>query len=117
MKLEVKELTVNIVSTYAPQVSTRTEEKNDFWQNLDELIGSVSKQERIVLGAEQNGHVVEGNIGYEEIMRRYGAGTRNKKGLMVVDFAKSKDLAVFNTCFKKKHDDGVTQKVADKVPK
>ena len=45
------------------------EEKNDFWEDLDGLIESISKEERIVLGADLNGHVGEGNIGDEEIMR------------------------------------------------
>ena len=40
-----------------------TEGKNDFWEGLDGLIESVSKQEKIVLGAELNGHVGEENIG------------------------------------------------------
>ena len=97
MKLEVKGLMLNIVSAYAPQVNNSMEEKNDFWQDLDGLIESVSKQERIVLGADLNGHVGEGNIGDEEIIGRYDAGTRNKQGSMIVDFAKRMDLAIVNT--------------------
>ena len=88
MKLEVKRSILNIASAYAPQVSNSMEEKNDFWQDLHELIESVSKQEIIVLGSDLNGHVGEGNIGDEEIMGRYGAETKNKEGSMVVDFAK-----------------------------
>ena len=72
------------------------EEKNNFWQDLEWLIESVSKQEMIVLGADLNGHVGEGNIKDEKIMGRYGAGTRNKEGSMVVDFAKRMDLAIVN---------------------
>ena len=45
---------------YTPQVGNSMEEKNDFWQELDALIESVSKQERIVLGAELNRHVGKG---------------------------------------------------------
>ena len=60
------------------------------------LIESVSK-ERIVLGADLNGHMGEGNIEDEEIMGRYDAGTRRK----VVNFAKTMDLAVVNTYLKK----------------
>ena len=78
MKLEVKWLKLNIVSAYAPQVGNSMEEKNDFWKNLDGLIESISIQERIVLNADLNGHVEEGNIGNEEIMGRYGARTRNE---------------------------------------
>ena len=65
MKLEVKKSILNIVSAYAPQVKNSMEEKNDFWKDLDELIESVSKQERIVQGADVNGHVGEGNTGDE----------------------------------------------------
>ena len=71
-KLEVNGSILNIliVSAYAPQVSNSMEEKNEFWEDLDGLIESVPKQERIVLGADLNGHVGEGNIGDEEIMGR-----------------------------------------------
>ena len=77
---------------------------------MDEFIESVSKQEKIILGADLNGHVGEGNIGDEEIMGRYGAGTRNKEGSMVMDFAKIMDLAIVNTYFKKKDEHRVTYK-------
>ena len=87
MKLEAKGSILNIVNACAPQVNNNMEEKNDLWEDLDKLIESVPKQERIVLGANLYGHVGEGNIGDEEIMGRYGAGTRNKEGSMVVDFA------------------------------
>ena len=43
------------------------EEKNNFWEDLDGLIESVSN-ESIALGADLNGHVGEGNIKDEEIM-------------------------------------------------
>ena len=77
------------------------EEKNDFWEDLEGLIESVSKQKRIVFGADLNVHVGKGNIRDEEIMGRYSAGTRNKEGSMVVDFAKRMDLVIVNTYFKK----------------
>ena len=101
MKLEVNGSILNIVSAYAPQVNNSMEEKNDFWEDLDGLVESISKEERIVLGVDLNGHVVKGNIGDEEIMGRYAAGTRNKEGSMVVDFGKRVDLAIVNTYFKK----------------
>ena len=90
------------------------EEKNDFWEDLDGLIESISTEERIVLGADLNGHVGEGNIGDKEIMGRYGAGRKNKEGLMVVDFGKRMDLAIVNTYFKKKDKHRVTYKSGGK---
>ena len=113
-KLEVKGSILYIVSAYAPQVNNSMEEGNDFWQDLDGLIKSVSEQERIVLGVDLNGHVGEGNIGDEEIMGRYGAGTRNNEESMVVNFAKKMDLAIVNTYFKKKDKHRVTYKSGGK---
>ena len=114
VKLEVNGSILNIVSAYAPQVNYSMEEKNDFWEDLDGLIESISKEERIVLGADLNGNVGEGSIGDEEIMGRYGAGTRNKQGSMVVDFGKRMDLAIVNTYFKKKDEHRVTYKSGGK---
>ena len=114
MKLEVKGYILNIVSAYAPQVNNSMEEKNDFWEDLNGLIESVSKQKRIVLDANLNGHVNEGNIGDEKIMGRYGAGTKNKEGSMVVNFAKRMDLAIVNIYFKKKDEHKVMCKSGGK---
>ena len=85
-------------------------EKNDFGDDLDGLIESVSTEERIVLGADLNGLVGKGNTGNEETMGRYAAVTRNKEGSMVVDFGKRMDLAIVNTYFKKKDEHRVTYK-------
>ena len=43
-------------------------------------------------------------------MGRYGVGTRNKEGSMIVDFGKRIDLAIVNTCFKKKDEHRVMYK-------
>ena len=48
-------------------------------------------------------------------MERFGAETRNKEGLMVLDFAKRMALAVVNTYFKKKYEHRVTYKSDGKV--
>ena len=114
LMLEVKGSILNIVSAYFPLVNNSMEEKNDFWEDLDGLIESISKEERIVLCVDLNGQVGEGNIGDEEIMGRYGAGTRNKEGSMVVDFGKRLDLAIVNTYFKKKDEHRVTYKSGGK---
>ena len=50
----------------------------------------------------------------EEIMGRYGAGTRNKEGSMAADFAKRMDLAIVNSYFKKKHEQKVPYKSGEK---
>ncbi|KAK3562596.1 hypothetical protein QTP86_002073 [Hemibagrus guttatus] len=67
-------------SGYAPQV----EEKERFWSELDEVMESIPTGERVVIGADFNGHVGEGNTGDEEVMGKFGVKKRNLEGQMVV---------------------------------
>ena len=48
-------------------------------------------------------------------MGRYGTGTRNKKGSMIVHFLKRMDLVIVNTYFKKKDEHRVTYKSGGKT--
>ena len=35
------------------------EEKDKFWTDLDEVVERIPKEERVVIGADSNGHVGE----------------------------------------------------------
>ncbi|KAK3519797.1 hypothetical protein QTP70_004955 [Hemibagrus guttatus] len=110
LKLEIEGVMLNVVSGYAPQVGCELEEKERFWSELDEVMESIPTGERVVIGADFNGHVGEGNTGYEEVMGKFGVKERNLEGQMVVDFAKRIDMAVVNTYFQKREEHGVTYK-------
>ncbi|KAK3570239.1 hypothetical protein QTP86_017140, partial [Hemibagrus guttatus] len=110
LKLEIEGLMLNVVSGYAPQVGCELEEKERFWSELDEVMESIPTGERMVIGADFNGHVCQGNTGDEEVMGKFGVKERNLEGQMVVDFAKRMDMAVVNTYFQKREEHRVTYK-------
>ncbi|KAK3539783.1 hypothetical protein QTP70_013216 [Hemibagrus guttatus] len=110
LKLEIEGVMLNVVSGYAPQVGCELEEKERFWSELDEVMASIPTGERVVIGADFNGHVGEGNTGDEEVMGKFGVKERNLEGQMVVDFAKRMDMAVVNTYFQKREEHRVTYK-------
>ncbi|KAK3545695.1 hypothetical protein QTP70_011252 [Hemibagrus guttatus] len=60
--------------------------------------------ERVVIGADFNGHVGEGNTGDEEVMGKFGVKERNLDGQTVMDFAKRMDMAVVDTYFQKREE-------------
>ncbi|KAK3559970.1 hypothetical protein QTP86_033667, partial [Hemibagrus guttatus] len=109
LKLEIEGVMLNVVSGYAPQVGCELEEKERFWSELDEVMESIPTGERVVIGADFNGHVGEGNTG-DEVMGKFGVKERNLEGQMVVDFAKRMDMAVVNTYFQKREEHRVTYK-------
>ncbi|XP_065658458.1 uncharacterized protein LOC136082970 [Hydra vulgaris] len=110
VKLEIDGVGMNVISAYAPQVGCDMEKKEEFWKELDEVVLQVPIEEKMILGADFNGHVGEGNSGDEEVMGRYGVKERNTEGQMVVYFAKRIKMAVVNTYFKKKEKHRVTHK-------
>ncbi|KAK3527802.1 hypothetical protein QTP86_006872 [Hemibagrus guttatus] len=89
-------------------VGCELEEKERFWSELDEVMESISMGERVVIGADFNGHVGEGNTGDEEVMGKFGVKEWNLEGQMVVDFAKRMDMGVVNTYFQKREEHRVT---------
>ncbi|KAK3514994.1 hypothetical protein QTP70_003257 [Hemibagrus guttatus] len=91
-------------------VGCELKEKVRFWSELDEVIESFPTGERVVIGADFNGHVGEGNRGDEEVMGKFGVKERNLEGQMVVDFAKRMDMALVNTYFQKREEHRVTYK-------
>ncbi|KAK3552014.1 hypothetical protein QTP70_031598, partial [Hemibagrus guttatus] len=110
LKFEIEGVMLNVVSGYAPQVGCELEEKERFWTELDEVMESIPTGERVVIGADFNGHVGEGNTGDEEVMGKFGVKERNLEGQMVVDFAKRMDMGVVNTYFQKREEHRVTYK-------
>ncbi|KAK3548736.1 hypothetical protein QTP70_018458, partial [Hemibagrus guttatus] len=114
LKLEIEGVMLNVVSGYAPQVGCELEEKERFWSELDEVMESIPMGERVVIGADFNGHVGEGKRGDEEVMGKFGVKERNLEGQMVVDFAKRMDMVVVNTYFQKREEHRVTYKSGGK---
>ena len=114
VKMEIEGVMVNVISAYAPQVGRELNEKEAFWNDLDEMVKSVHKGKRVLIGADLNGHVDEGNRGDEEVMSRHGFKERNLEGQIIVDFAKRMQLTVLNTYFRKKEEQRVTYKSGER---
>ncbi|KAK3574113.1 hypothetical protein QTP86_003459 [Hemibagrus guttatus] len=66
------------------EVGCELEEKERFWSELDEVMESIPMGERVVIVADFNGHVGEGNTVDEEVMGKFGVKERNLEGQMVV---------------------------------
>ncbi|KAM8887986.1 uncharacterized protein ACB058_000226 isoform 2-T4 [Synchiropus picturatus] len=114
LKLNIGGVVMNVVSAYAPQVGRKEEEKEKFWSKLEELIGQIPPTERVVIGADFNAHVGEGNSEDEEVLGPHGYKKRNAAGQRLIDFAKRMEMVVVNTFFPKREEDRVTFESGEK---
>lgn len=85
-------------------------EEDKFWSELDEVMQSIPRTERVVIGADFKGNVGAGNRSDEEVMGRFGIQDRSAEGQMVVNFSKRMDMAEVNTFFQKRQEHRVTYK-------
>ena len=108
--LDIEGVMMTVISAYVPQVGCLVEEKDKFRPDRDEVVESIPKEERVVIGIEYIGHVGEGNRGVENVMGRCGDKAGNAEGQMVVDFATRIETAVVNIYFKKREEHRVTYK-------
>ena len=85
LKIEIEGVMLYVVSAYAPQVECDFEEKEKLWNEMDEGMQSIPRDERVEIGADFNGHVGEGNRGDEKVIGRFGIQDRNAEG-QTLDF-------------------------------
>lgn len=91
----------HIVSAYAPQCGRSDLEKDMFWSQMTQVVGSIPERDSVILGADLNGHVGSQMDGFDGVHGGFGFGTRNSEGLRVLDFADSLGLMLCNTFFQK----------------
>ena len=102
LKLGLGATIINIVCAYAPQTGCTEEEKDAFWEEMDQELRTIPVRERIIIGGDLNGHLGISRAGISRVHGGWGVGERNEGGERVIDFAVAFDLALINTFFEKK---------------
>jgi exonuclease III len=65
VRLVVADITLNVISAYAPQVGLSQSVKRQFWEDLDSMVSTVPIREKLFTGGDLNGHVGATNAGFE----------------------------------------------------
>jgi exonuclease III len=101
MRLKVTPINVLIVQIYAPCNEECEEEKDNFYESLDQAIKDHKKgRECLMVMGDFNAKV--GNNKEGNIVGPYGLGERNDNGDRLVNFCRRHNLFVTNTWFQQK---------------
>ncbi|XP_063592180.1 craniofacial development protein 2-like [Penaeus indicus] len=104
---------INIVSGYAPQIGCEDQEKEEFREQLEQIVREIPEEEEIILGADLNCHVGERAGGYEACHGGFGYGLRNEEGEKMLETLESLELVLVNTGFKKRDEHLTTYRSGD----
>ena len=52
LKIEIVCVMLNVVSVFAPEVGCEPKEKEKFWNEMDEVMQNIPRDERVVIGAD-----------------------------------------------------------------
>ncbi|XP_021853762.1 uncharacterized protein [Spinacia oleracea] len=87
--------------------------RQEFWEDLEEVVQRVPRSEKLIIGGDLNGHVGSSRDGFESIHGGFGYGERNEAGNDILDFALAYDLGIMNTWFEKRESHLVTYRSGD----
>ena len=89
-----------IVGAYGPGSERKKDERESFWFDLGELVGSFESDEIVCVLGDLNARV--GNVKVQGVIGDYGVPGMNESGEWMVDWCMQHEMTVCNTLFKKR---------------
>ena len=97
--VSVGDLSVSVIQVYAPQQGRPLEERERFYEELQNVKNRVPHGESVVILGDLNGHIGQDRRGIEHVIGAYGIGDKNLAGESVIDFCVQNHLSVMNTFY------------------
>lgn len=98
IRLKGKPRNMTIIQIYAPTSDSEDEEIERFYQDLEQTIKEKAKKDILVIQGDWNAKIgYKESTGWEGTIGDFGVGTRNERGILLLEFAKRYHLVVANT--------------------
>lgn len=88
-----------LISAYAPTMTNPDEVKDKFYEELDSLISSVPRADKLLVLGDFNARVGSDYEVWNGTIGRHGVGKSNSNGLLLLQTCSSHDLIITNTLF------------------
>ena len=88
-----------IISTYAPTMTYPEPEKEEYYRSLSDVVGRVSTADKLVILGDFNARVGSDHELYGPALGKFGKGSCNSNGELLLNFCTQFGLVVTNTYF------------------
>ncbi|XP_056644815.1 craniofacial development protein 2-like [Diorhabda sublineata] len=100
VNVNLKGCKITIIATYGPNEDARVDEKEKYYETLNELISQTGNDREIIILGDLNART--GKETKHEIIGPYGENTRNDNGSRLIDVCQHNLLRIMNGYFKHK---------------
>lgn len=87
------------ISVYAPTMMATTDEKDQFYENLDQVIANVPRNHKLFLMGDFNARVGRDNVVWDRVIGCHSVGNMNSNGLLLLQLCTQHELVLTNTLF------------------
>ena len=91
---------LTIISAYAPTLTSPDDVKGQFYDELDNLIKSTPKNDKLVILGDFNARVGRDHSNWEGVLGSHGIGKVNDNGLLLLSNCSEHKLCITNTMFR-----------------
>ena len=101
VRLQAKPVNVTLIQVYAPTSDAGDDEREQFYDDLQELLDSTPASDLVLVSGDFNARIGNNLVKLEErgIVGKYGLGRRNDAGENMADFCIANRLCIMNTSF------------------
>ncbi|XP_046978621.1 uncharacterized protein LOC124544203 [Vanessa cardui] len=93
---------VTLICAYAPTLSTTSEVKDRFYDQLTQTIVAVPASDHLYILGDFNARVGQDNVAWPDCLGNHGVGKMNENGQRLLEFCSNHKICVTNTYFKGK---------------
>ena len=100
ISIKTKTVAFSLIQVYAPQSGRPSHEKDQFYQDLQDITDTARYKEKLIVCGDFNGHVGCRRDHVETVVGAFSVGDRNEEGGRIIDYGLLNGLAVMNTFYK-----------------
>eukprot|EP00745_Piridium_sociabile_P018132 TRINITY_DN26983_c0_g1_i10.p1 TRINITY_DN26983_c0_g1~~TRINITY_DN26983_c0_g1_i10.p1 ORF type:complete len:281 (+),score=56.43 TRINITY_DN26983_c0_g1_i10:428-1270(+) len=91
---------ITLISAYAPTLTSTEEQKERFYEDLDQIIRTTPAGDKLVILGDFNARVGKDSSSWDGVLGRHGVGKLNSNGVLLLSKCAEHHLCITNTMFR-----------------
>ena len=99
LRLHCKDISITVISAYAPTLVADNEDEDDFYRLHEEIVQNIPSSDSLFILGDFNARVGSNSAAWVNVVGQHGTGNRNENGQRLLKFYARHSLCTPNTFF------------------